>query len=319
MFKLSVVIPTHNRFPILKRCLQALENQEFPKHDYEVIVVDDGSTDGTRDQGKQLVTSCRFKGQYFRQEAEGPGRARNRGIQEARGDVVLLIGDDIFAAPNFLIQHWSAHKLSPAQNHVVIGKVEWDPNLNITPFMSYLENGIQFSFHKLNNENVDYRHCYTANVSVKSRLLKEGQIFFSKELPFAAYEDIEWGYRLMKAGALFRYVPEALGFHHHPVTMEAYKKRMVLAGRAYSQLRRLHPDLAQALSCKPKNGVGFFKHAVKGKTREFILNRPTLHATLKKVGIGKSEEKWVRSVLGYYQEVGFREEEKIQAVKKTSG
>jgi GT2 family glycosyltransferase len=138
--------------------------------------------------------------------------------------------------------------------------------------------------------------------------LKEKQIFFSKEFPFAAYEDIEWGYRLMQAGALFRYVPEALGFHHHPVTFESYKKRMVLAGRSYAHLQRLHPDLAKALSSKPKNAMTFFKHAFKGKTREFILNRPRFHKTLKTIGIGKSEEKWVKSILGYYQELGYRQQ-----------
>jgi hypothetical protein len=110
-------------------------------------------------------------------------------------------------------------------------------------------------------------------------------------------------------------VPEALGFHHHPVTFESYKKRMVLAGRAYAQLHHSHPDLTKVLSGKPKNGVTFFKHTCKGKSREFILNRPRLHNALKTIGIGQSEEKWVKSILSYYQELGYHQEEKIQTRK----
>src|SRR5579883_3479281 len=96
---LSVVIPTFNRADILKECLQALQHQNLPQEDYEIIVVDDGSTDETR----KLLESSKLKNlRFFHQKNQGQGVARNLGIQHAKGNIIVMIGDDIIVREDFL-------------------------------------------------------------------------------------------------------------------------------------------------------------------------------------------------------------------------
>ena len=93
--KISVIIPTYNRKDILIKCLNALNKQTLSHTAYEVIVVDDGSNDGTEDAIKNLQLACKFT--YLRQENKGPGAAKNLGIKHATGELLLFINDDIIA------------------------------------------------------------------------------------------------------------------------------------------------------------------------------------------------------------------------------
>jgi len=106
----SVVIPTYNRQPILEKCLRALENQRFDGalvSAYEVVVVDDGSTDGT-------VTWLQNHGaefphvQLFEQDHKGPAAARNLGVEQAQGDTIIFIDSDLVVLEGFLQAHASA-------------------------------------------------------------------------------------------------------------------------------------------------------------------------------------------------------------------
>jgi len=103
---LSVVIPTYNRLPILQKCLRALEQQrlEAPISNYEVVVVDDGSTDETvpwlLHHGGQLPHV-----RLVQQDHGGPAEGRNRGVDYARGDVIVFIDSDLVVTEDFLISH----------------------------------------------------------------------------------------------------------------------------------------------------------------------------------------------------------------------
>jgi glycosyltransferase involved in cell wall biosynthesis len=99
----SVILPTCNRADLLQRCLQSLTSQNFPAEDFEIIVVDDGSTDGTRDLMENYKTECdRPLIRYFYQSRGGPGAARNGGIRMAQGDILAFTEDDIVVDKNWL-------------------------------------------------------------------------------------------------------------------------------------------------------------------------------------------------------------------------
>ena len=103
----SVVIPTYNRLPILKKCLLALENQQWDTgliSDYEIIVVDDGSTDDTLSwlyTNKEELPHVRL----FCQNHGGAAIARNLGVQKSRGDWIIFIDSDLVVTANFLQAH----------------------------------------------------------------------------------------------------------------------------------------------------------------------------------------------------------------------
>ena len=103
----SVVIPTYNRLAILQKSLIALENQDLLDDKisgYEVIVVDDGSTDGTLEwlvahQAELSHVRC------FSQPHQGPAKARNLGVKKALGDQIVFIDSDLVVTANFLQSH----------------------------------------------------------------------------------------------------------------------------------------------------------------------------------------------------------------------
>ena len=103
---ISVVIPTYNRRSILEKCLQALEHQD-PSGEiehYEVVVVDDGSSDGTPDWLRQEAD--RFPHVHLvEQQHGGPAEGRNRGVDHAKGDVIVFIDSDLVVTSSFLASH----------------------------------------------------------------------------------------------------------------------------------------------------------------------------------------------------------------------
>ncbi|MFH0832883.1 MAG: radical SAM protein [Candidatus Aenigmatarchaeota archaeon] len=114
----SVIIPTHNRKKLLKNCLISLFNQMYSKDKYEIIVVDDGSNDGTEEMIKSLDIPCNLKYYYWPRavdfKRDSPrnraGPARNIGISNASGEVILFIDSDIIASSNLIEEHMRTHR-----------------------------------------------------------------------------------------------------------------------------------------------------------------------------------------------------------------
>ena len=103
---ISVVIPTYNRLPILKKCLNALENQLFidESHNYEIVIVDDGSTDGTTDWIRYNIDLFPHL-RLLEQSHGGPAMGRNLGVENSKGDLIVFIDSDLVVNKFFLSNH----------------------------------------------------------------------------------------------------------------------------------------------------------------------------------------------------------------------
>lgn len=259
---LSVIIPTYNRSQILKECLHALYHQDLPEKDYEVVVVDDGSTDDTKRTVQSFKT--RHKNlQYHYQRNQGQGIARNFGISKANGDVVIFIGDDIIVVEDFLTEHLRYHLRYSSENEAVLGFTTWHPKLKITRFMSWLTDGSsilgkfgghQFAYEKLRGKmEADYNFFYTSNISLKRSLVDKYP--FDPSFSKYGWEDIELGYRLHKRVNLkLYYNPRAIGYHDHVMTESGLADRMRNIGYSAWIIHRKYPELKKVPS--------FSKHLV---------------------------------------------------------
>lgn len=233
--KLSVIIPTYNRKNVLIKCLNALFEQIYPKSNFEIIVIDDGSTDGTESVVKEIIKKLPVELRYFKQENRGPGAARNVGIKNAKGDIVLFIGDDIIATPTLLEEHMKWHKSNPEDNVAILGFVTWSPEIEITPFMKWLENGgPQFHFWQIQDKTeIDIqKYFYTSNISLKREFLLDNNLLFDEDFPYAAYEDIELGYRLKKVRMILKYNKNAISYHYHCTSVDDACQRMIKVGES---------------------------------------------------------------------------------------
>lgn len=246
-FDLSVVIPTHNRPGILRKTLFALASQTLPPDRFEVIVVDDGSSDDTIPMLDRFTAP--FALRVFSQRHQGANAARNRGLGVAQGRIVLLTGDDMIPEPGFLAAHLKFHQQHPAELDAMLGFIDWSPEITVTPFMRFLvspEGGFQFAFHEVRDGMADFRLFYTSNVSVKASLLARQPVLFDTDFTYPAYDDVELGYRLARQGMRLHYGPLAVTCHHHEMTPESFAQRQRNAGRMAIVLARKHPELGQS-------------------------------------------------------------------------
>lgn len=238
---LSVIITTYNRKEILKKCLNALFNQTYDQAQYEIIVIDDGSTDGTEELVKSMAKESPWVLRYFKQEKKGPAAARNVGIKNANGKIALFIGDDIVAAPTLLEEHSKWHGQYSDNNVAVLGYLTWSPEIEITPFMRWLENGgPQFHFWQIKDKiEVDPQsYFYTSNISLKREFLLKNNGFFDENFLYAAYEDIELGYRLKRKGLILKYNKDAIAYHHHYTSLRSACRRMIKVGESRGRFKK---------------------------------------------------------------------------------
>jgi GT2 family glycosyltransferase len=233
--ELSVVIPTHQRPEKLARSLDHLDRQrDAPAH--EVIVVANAGDDpapleaviGRRGVQPRLLVA----------ETPGASAARNLGWREARARLVLFLGDDILAAPDLLREHFAWHGRHPEETVGVLGHVRWARELHVTPFMRWLDRGMQFDYGAIEGTDADAGHLYTANVSLK-RVLLERSGGFDEDLPYL-FEDIELGQRLHELGLRLLYNRRAEAEHLHEATLESWKARMRVAAPAEFRFVRTH-------------------------------------------------------------------------------
>jgi glycosyltransferase involved in cell wall biosynthesis len=230
--QLAVLIPTFNRRETLAQALQALFAQQgLEQVAWEIIVVDDGSTDGTGELVTSLAAESPVSLSYLVQENSGPASARNAGLRAATAPLVLMIGDDILATPGLLAQHLAAHERHPAPHAAVLGRVDWSPELNVTPFMHWwAENRFRLGVLQAGKAKIDFSFFYTCNISVKREfLLAHG--LFDETFRAAAYEDTELAYRLDQAGLEIHFAPQAVAYHHHPTDLQAACRRTQSIGR----------------------------------------------------------------------------------------
>ena len=219
---LSVVIPTLGRSAALPAVLRRLR-------DVEVLLVVDAA-------GTAPAVSAPVR--VLRAERPGASAARNLGIEHATQPVVLFLGDDIVPCREMLTAHRQFHDARPEPTAALLGRVffRWR-----TPFMRWLERGIQSDYRSIDGDQAGWGHFYTSNVSVKRDFLQQAG-GFDEDLPFL-YEDLDLGRRLADRGMDLRYDPKAAAVHRHRTGVRDWERRMEQIGAAERAFTDKHPDV----------------------------------------------------------------------------
>jgi GT2 family glycosyltransferase/glycosyltransferase involved in cell wall biosynthesis len=252
--RISVVIPTYNRRESLLKCLDCLERQSILSNEFEVVVVDDGSSDGTAEALRSR--RFRFELKYVFQENRGPGLARNAGIAHAEGELILFIGDDILADQHLLEEHLLAHAGHPDAGDAILGHIDWPAGMERTRVMDFVcgESTLQFAYHFIPKlKELDYRFFYTSNISLKRKFLVDAAddgVRFDQCFTRAAFEDSELAYRLQKRGLNIHYRNSALAYHDHWMDVEGFCRREYGAGQMAVVFYRKHPGLDPQLEVR---------------------------------------------------------------------
>jgi glycosyltransferase involved in cell wall biosynthesis len=202
---LTVITPTYNRQPILEKCLTALEQQQLTSAEsYELLVVDDGSTDGTVEW--LVANPSRFPHvRVVSQNHAGITAARNLGVNSAQGDIIVFVDSDVVVTPSFLETHAAALKNSIDQGQEKV--------------FTYGRLIATCNFDDPTAEQAkitDFSAAYfeTNNVAIPRRWLLEAGLFDSCFTEYG-WEDLEMGVRLKKMGLEIIKCPRAIGYHWH--------------------------------------------------------------------------------------------------------
>lgn len=232
----SVVIPTYDRKPILAKCLLALENQQFGNSvaDYEVIVVDDGSTDGTiewlaanREDLSHVRSIC--------QSHQGPAAARNLGVEDAKGDTIIFIDSDLVVTEHFLQAHADALLQAYEDTDAVF---TYGSVINTCNFDNPTSEPYKIT---------DFSAAYfaTGNVAIARHWLMEAGLFDNR-FQLYGWEDLELGVRLKNLGLKLIKCPAAIGYHwHSPFNLEQIPgmiDREIQRGRMGVLFYQKHPS-----------------------------------------------------------------------------
>jgi len=232
---ISIIIPAYNAAQTLPACLAALQSQTQPPG--EIIVVDDGS----QDQTAQVARA--YGAQLLEQPHQGPAAARNLGIRQARGDIVLLTDADCEPVPT-----WVAEMMRPFADPRVVG-VKGSYRTHQQERVARLAQcEFEERYDRLERlATIDFIDSYAAAFRL-AVLLETGGF----DPAFPHNEDVELSYRLARAGCRLMFNRQAVVYHRHPSTWRAYLRRKNKRGYWRMMAYRLHPGKAVRDSYTPQ-------------------------------------------------------------------
>lgn len=235
----SLVVPTYQRCASVQRLLEALRAQTLPPSEYEVIVSIDGSTDGTRELVERYrdVLPVRALCHLNR----GRAAACNAGIAESRGQVLVILDDDMEPAPGLLAAHVALHE--DGARRAVLGAVPVTHGKGSPRAASYIRAKFEVHDAKLAQpgHHITHRDFYSGNFSIRRELLHEIGTFDER---FRIYgnEDGELGLRLISGGVELVYSREASAVQHYEKPFSGLARDSIAKGRTAIQSVRMHPE-----------------------------------------------------------------------------
>lgn len=236
--RVSVVIPTYQRRESLLRALSALGEQTLPPEEYEIIVVMDGSDDGSREAVASLSPQHSLRALW--QNNRGRAAACNAGVAAARGTLVVLLDDDMQATPDLLAAHLRAHE--PGTRLAVIGAAPVAITSALAPPAVYV--GRKFNRHLERLASIGgplgLRDFYSGNLSIGRDMLNAVG-GFDEAFTIYGNEDLELSIRLRSAGVQLVYNAEAIAVQSYEKDFSGLARDNVAKGRTAVLLSRIHP------------------------------------------------------------------------------
>ena len=238
---ISVIVPTRNRAPLLRASLRSLARQTLARHAFEVVVVDDGSSDDTPMVCERAA--ARMNVRYVRIEASGIGAAKNAGIFVSAAPVLFFFDDDDLANADLLEWHLETHRAHPGENVAALGYTTWAPALAVTRVMHYVTDvgGFQFCYEPLRHGQwLDFTYFWGGRSSCKRALLTEHGIF-NQAFTFGC-EDIELAYRLTRFELRVIHNRHAVQYMNRTLTYDEFCARCERQGRSQWAFSQLHQN-----------------------------------------------------------------------------
>lgn len=273
----SVLVPVKDGMRTLAACLDGWLAQEGV--DYEVVVVDNGSLDGSAEWlAERAAADDRLR--VIHDPAPGQSAASNRAAREAQGRLLVFSAQDMLVEPDFLAGHLAAHQRRgrAGESLLVLGRIAYPLDCLGTPFMRCLveETAFQFDFSQVGDpDDADPRCCYAPNISLPASVFRRlGG--FDEAFPYG-WQDTDLGLRLKALPGRLVYEPELLAWHDHPVEGVAYCQRMEAVGRDAPAFLDKHPGVLDLAGLKGGVAAHFFEGRKLASIAQRLIRIAELH------------------------------------------
>jgi len=248
--RLSALLTTYNRDHLLDRVLQNICLQTLNQSDYELVIIDDGSTDTSAAVVQNF--QHRLPIRYFYQNNAGIAAARNHGLARARAPIVLLMDDDDVIEPQTLLEHLKSHEQYTDPEVAVLGFTKLEEKLEAIPLMSFVtkETGGHLFLYKnaKQGEFLNFGWFWGGRISFKrDYVLQSGG--FNAAFHFGC-EDIELGYRLSKRGLKIVYNPRAVSIMIRAINFDGFCRRLYLQGQSQRLFSQMYKDVTVQEWCE---------------------------------------------------------------------
>ncbi len=253
--RLSVIIPSYNRKQEIQELLASLEKQNLSRNDFKVILVDDGSKDGTAEWIETFQKSSGVNVRFIRQDHQGPGAARNKGMENAKGDVFVFIDSDCTAPPDWLKTIKSAFDSDP-ELKAFGGRDDAQPdfpplllaiNYSMTSFLT--TGGMRGG----KNKRLAKFYPRSFNMGLHRDLYEKIGGFGS----LRHGQDIEFSNRIIKSGEKVAYLQDAVVFHKRRTSLSTFFRQVFNWGVARINLYKIDKNMLEPLHFAPAIGFWF--------------------------------------------------------------
>ncbi|MBN1997368.1 glycosyltransferase [candidate division KSB1 bacterium] len=251
----SVIIPSYNRLEEIKELTKSLDEQTVDKDLFEVLIVDDGSTDKTEEWVNNYSKNSSLNTRFIKQDHKGPGAARNLGMNHARGQVFVFIDSDCIAPPNWLFSIKTAFERNSTID-AFGGRDDAHPSFPpLLKAINYSMTSFLFTGGMRGGKKKRLAKFYprSFNMGIKSELVKKIGGFGT----LRHGQDIEFSNRIIKSGAHVLYIQDAVVFHKRRTSLKKFFKQVFNWGVARINLYKNDSAMLEPLHFAPALGFWF--------------------------------------------------------------
>ncbi len=244
-YKYSIIVATYNRIQEMKELISSLRAMTFSPADFELVVVDDGSEDGTGDYIQSLDTE--FDIQYHYQQNQGPGAARNRAMSEAKGEYFIFLDSDVIVPDSYLSavdksvkeERWEAFG-GPDDSHPSFPPLLQAINYSMTSFIG--TGGTRGS-----TESVTRFYPRSFNMGIHRQVFES--MGGMNDLRHG--QDMDYSARIYRAGYKVGLIPDAVVYHKRRTSLKKFYKQIFNWGVARINLGRAYPEMLKPVHLLP--------------------------------------------------------------------
>ena len=205
--------------------------------EFEIVVVDDGSDDGSLDAIRQFQRECEIRLTLLQQEQKGPGAARNRGADSATKDLFLFLDADVIADERLVSEHVEVQTdLGPG---LAAGARKYWPRGMTTDFSRNMHHE-RLGQSQFRTNSRTFQECLSSNISIPREQFSDLGGFDDS---LRAYEDIDFAYRAEHAGIKLLFCEDAVGYHNHPMSLRDASLRQAAYQEYAAVFLGKHPEL----------------------------------------------------------------------------